>query len=171
MRSTDWKWTAVDRRRCITAAEGHGTSKSTGWPRQRWTKSPRLRQLAEWKETKKIRSLFLHVLVQSSYILDVVGTFWIWSSTNMPRSRLPALGSSRAFDFVWLCHLCDLRDATHDHCSTRQASGMTCESDVVKVMLWKWCNGKAIEALAGRRPTARLLSLRKLVFVRLPLLP
>ena len=49
------------------------------------------------KETEKIRSLFLHVLVQSSYILDVVGTFWM-------------LGSSRAFDFVWLwlCHLCDL---------------------------------------------------------------
>ena len=39
------------------------------------------------KETEKIRSLFLHVLVQSSYILDVVGTFWM-------------LGSSRAFDFV-----------------------------------------------------------------------
>ena len=49
------------------------------------------------KERKKIRSLFLHILVQSSYILDVVGTFWIWSSTNMPRSLL---GSSRAFDFV-----------------------------------------------------------------------
>ena len=39
------------------------------------------------KLQKKIRSLFLHVLVQSSYILDVVGTFWM-------------LGSSRAFDFV-----------------------------------------------------------------------
>ena len=46
---------------------------------------------------KKIRSLFPHVLVQSSYILDVVGTFWIWSSTNMPGSLL---GLSRAFDFV-----------------------------------------------------------------------
>ena len=49
------------------------------------------------RKQKKIRSLFLHVLVQSSYILDVVGTFWIWSSTHMPRSLL---GSSRAFDFV-----------------------------------------------------------------------
>ena len=49
LRSTDWKWTAVDcdRRRGITAAEGHGASKLTGWPRQRCTKSPRLRQLAE----------------------------------------------------------------------------------------------------------------------------
>ena len=37
--------------------------------------------------------------------------------------------------------------------------------------LWQWCNGKAIEALAGHRPTARWLCLRKLVFVRLPLLP
>ena len=37
----------------ITAAEGHGASTSTGWPRQRCTKSPRLRQLAEWKETNK----------------------------------------------------------------------------------------------------------------------
>ena len=46
---------------------------------------------------KKIRSSFLHILVQSSYILDVVGTLWIWSSTNMPRSLF---GWSRAFDFV-----------------------------------------------------------------------
>ena len=29
--------------------------------------------------------------------------------------------------------------------------------------LWQWCNGKAIAALAGRRPTARWLCLRKLV--------
>ena len=28
----------------VTAAEGHGASKSTGWPRQRCTKSPTLRQ-------------------------------------------------------------------------------------------------------------------------------
>ena len=34
---------------------------------------------------------------ESSYILDVVGTFWIWSSTNIPRSLL---GSSGAFDCV-----------------------------------------------------------------------
>ena len=39
------------------------------------------------KKQKKVRTLFLHVLVQSSYILDVVGTSWM-------------LGSSRAFDFV-----------------------------------------------------------------------
>ena len=44
------------------------------------------------------------------YILDVVGTLWIWSPTNMPPSLL---GSSPAFDFVWLCHLRD-RDPTHD---------------------------------------------------------
>ena len=37
--------------------------------------------------------------------------------------------------------------------------------------LWQWCNGKTIEALAGRRPTARLRCLRKLVFVWLSLLP
>ena len=43
--------------------------------------------LSEKKQKKKIRSLFLHVLVQSSNILDVVGTFWM-------------LGTSRAFDFV-----------------------------------------------------------------------
>ena len=52
--------------------------------------------------------------------------------------------------------------SSHNRC-TRQASG-----------LWQWswwCNGKAIEALAGRRPTARWLCLRKLIFVRLPLLP
>ena len=49
--------------------------------------------LSKKKQQKKIRSLFLHVLVQSSYIFDVVGTFWM-------------LGSSRAFDFVWLCHGC-----------------------------------------------------------------
>ena len=30
------------------------------------------------KKQKKIRSLFLHVLVQSSYILDVVGTYGCW---------------------------------------------------------------------------------------------
>ena len=70
------------------------------------------------KRNKKIRTLFLHVLVQSSYILDVVGKFWIWSSTNMPRSLL---GSSRAFDFVWLCHLCDLLSrSTHGHYATSQ---------------------------------------------------
>ena len=67
---------------------------------------PRLPGSHSWLSRKKqkiIRSLFLHVLVQSSYILDVVGTFWIWSSTNMPRSAasITALsGSSRAFDFV-----------------------------------------------------------------------
>ena len=43
--------------------------------------------LSKRKQKKKIGSLFLHVLVQSSYILDVVGTFWM-------------LGLSRAFDFV-----------------------------------------------------------------------
>ena len=98
-RSTDWKWTAVNRRRGITAAEGHGACTSTGWPRQRWSLPDSDSWLSK-KKQKKIRSLFLHVLVQSSYILDVVvGTSSSWM-----------LGSSRAFDFVWLwlCHLCDL---------------------------------------------------------------
>ena len=99
------------------------------------------------KKQKKIWSLFLHVLVQSSYILDVVGTFWM-------------LGSSHAFDFVWLCHLCDPLTITVRDMSTSQRHD-----------LWQWCIGKAIEALAGRHPTARWLYLRKLVFVRLPLLP
>ena len=150
LRSTDWKWTAVDRRRGITAAEGHGASKSTGWPRQRCAKSPRLRQLAEWKETttkKKIRSLFLHVLVQSSYILDVVGTFRM-------------LGSSAVTRF-WLC-----LTVSPVLCDSRSLYATSERHD-----LWQWCNRKAIEALAGRRPTARWCCLRKLVFVRLPLLP
>ena len=108
LRSTDWKWTAVDRRRGITAAEGHGASKSTGWPRQRCTKSPRLRQLAEWKETttkkKKFRSLFLHVLVQSSYILDVVGTFRMLGSSAVTR--------------LWLCLTVSPVRSSHDHCTS-----------------------------------------------------
>ena len=154
LRSTDWKWTAVDCWRGITAAEGHGASKSTGWPRQRWTKSPKA-QTAGWvkRNHKKNRSLFLHVLVQSSYILDVVGTFWFWSSTNMPRDHCWA----RHFDFVRSCHLRDLLTIT-DATSQRHD-------------LLQWCNGKAIEALAGRRPTARWRCLRNLISVRLPLLP
>ena len=39
------------------------------------------------------------------------------------------LGSSRAFDFVWLCHLLDLLTIT---VRTWQASGMTCDSDVTE---------------------------------------
>ena len=130
LRSTDWKRTAVDRRRGITAAEGHGASKSTGWPRQRWTKSPRLRQLAELKETNKKKSGACFCTSWCIFrccrnILDLVVT-----STNMLR---PLLGSSRAFDFVWLCHLRDLR--THDHC-TRQASGMTCVCSIPLVFFF-----------------------------------
>ena len=66
--------------------------------------------------------MFLHVLVQSSYILDVVGTFWM-------------LGLSRAFDFVWLCHLCDLLTIT-------VRDKPACDSDV---------NGKAGMEKPSRR--------------------
>ena len=61
---------------------------------------------------------------------------------------------------LWLCLTVSPVRSTHNHC-TRQASGMH--------DLWQWCNGKATEALSGRRSTARWLGLRKLVFVRLPL--
>ena len=55
-------------------------------------------QTAGWvKRNKKIRSLFLHVLVQSSDIFDVDGTFW--SDVGLV---------TRLWLFVWLCHLCDL---------------------------------------------------------------
>ena len=91
LRSTDWKRTAVDRRRGITAAEGHGASKSTGWPRQRWTKSPRLRQLAELKETNKKNPEL--VSARLGAFLDVVGTFWIWSSRQQT-----------CFDHCWARH-------------------------------------------------------------------
>ena len=82
--------------------------------------------LSEKKQKKKkIRSLFLHVLVQSSYILDVVGTFWMLALV----SRL------------WLCltvhvHVSPVR-STHDQC-TRQASDMTCDSDVIEKPSRRW---------------------------------
>ena len=43
--------------------------------------------LSKKKQKKNPKLVPVHVLVQSSYIFDVVGTFWM-------------LGSSRAFDFV-----------------------------------------------------------------------
>ena len=67
------------------------------------------------------------------------------------------LGSSLAFVFVD-CVTCAIYSRSLYATSQRHD-------------LWQWCNGKAIEALAGRRPTARWVCLRKLVFVRLPLLP
>ena len=108
-------------------------------------------QTAGWvkrnKKKTKNRSLFQHFLVQSSYILDVVGTFWM-------------LGSSLAFDRCLTVTVVSPVRSTHDQC-TRQASDMTCNSDVIE---------KPSRALAGRRPTARWCCLRKLIFVRLPLL-
>ena len=91
---------------------------------------------------------------RSSYILDVVRTFWIWSSTN----NWPVACGARHLA-VSLGHLCDLLTYDHWYATSQRHD------------LWQWCNGKAIEALAGRRPTARWCCWRKLVFVRLPLLP
>ena len=157
LRSTDWKWTAVDRRRGprgITAAEGHGAGKSTGWPRQRCTKSPRLRQLDEWKETKK-------------------------KNPELVPARLGAV----KLHFRCCRDVLDLVVNLLDHCWARHApltlfDCITCAiysrslyATSQRHDLWQWCNGKAIEAQAGRRPTARWLCLRKLVFMRLPLLP
>ena len=99
------------------------------------------------KKQKKIRSLFLHVLVQSSYILDVVGTFWIWSSTNTSRSLLVRR--------LWLC-LTVSRITCAIYSRSLYATSQRHD-------LWQWCNGKAIEALVGRHPTARWLCLRMLV--------
>ena len=111
--------------------------------------------LSEKKQQQKrtIRSLFLHVLVQSSYILDVVGTFRMLGSSAV----------TRLVTRLWLClTVSPARPvrSSHDLYATSQRHD-----------LWQWCNGKAIEPLAGRRPTARWGCLRKLVFVRLPLLP
>ena len=48
------------------------------------------------------------------------------------------LGSSRAFDFVWLwlCHLCDL--LTIRVRDKLQASDMTCDSDVIEKPSRRW---------------------------------
>ena len=65
------------------------------------------------QRNKKIRSLFgLHVLVRSSYILDVVGTFRIWSSTHMARAITVGLVTR-----LWLCLTVSPVRSTHDHCS------------------------------------------------------
>ena len=142
-------------------------TKSTGWPRQRCTKTPRVRQLAEEKETKKNPELVparLGAVFQSSYILDVVGTFWIWRQQT-------CLDQLTRIDH---CCRCWARHAplTLFDCVTRSCAIFSRSLDATSQRgLWRWCNGKAIEALAGRRPTARWLCLRKLVFVRLPLLP
>ena len=148
LRSTDWKWTAVDRRRGITAAEGHrgSASNSTGGPDNAVPSLPGSDSwLSKKKQNKKnpklvparLGAVKLHFRCCQN-ILDVglVTRLWLCLTVSPAAVR-----------------------SSHDRC-TRQASG-----------LWQWCNGKAIEALAGRRPTARWLCLRKLVFVRLPLLP
>ena len=52
------------------------------------------------KKRKKFRSLFLHVLLKSRYILDVVGTIWIWSSTTSITVARRARCSTNLFDCV-----------------------------------------------------------------------
>ena len=92
------------------SAEGHGAIKSTGWPGQRCTKSPSLRQLAGWvKRDKKNPELVPARLdaVMPHFrccrnILDLV----INKHASITVDLHVAMGSSRAFDFVWLCHLC-----------------------------------------------------------------
>ena len=84
------------------------------------------------KKQKKIRSFFKSFTPwwRSSYILDVVRTFWTWSWTN----NWPVACRARRL-VIWLCHLCDL--LMHDRC-TRQASGMTCDSDVIEKPSRRW---------------------------------
>ena len=148
LRSTDWKWRAVDLRRGITAAEGHGASTSTGWPRQRCTKSPRLRQLAEWKETNKKK-------INPKLIPARLGAVKLH------------LDERREHFGCWARHA----PLTLFDCVTCAICSRSVYATSQRHDLWQWCNRKAIEALAGRRPTARWCCLRKLVFVRLPLLP
>ena len=62
---------------------------------------------------------------RSGYTLDVVRTFWSWSSTNNWPRRLS--GS-------WT--VSPVR-STHDHWM-RQASGMTCDSDVMEKPSRRW---------------------------------
>ena len=113
---------AVDRRRGITAAEGHGASTSTGWPRQRCTKSPRLRQLAEWKETNKINpKLFLARL----------------GAVKLHFSCCQNILDVGLFTRLWLCLTVSPVRSTHDQC-TRQASDMTCDSDVIEKPSRRW---------------------------------
>ena len=135
LRSTDWKWTAVDRRRGITAAEGHGASKSTGWTRQRWTKSPRLRQLAELKETKKknqelvparLGAVKLHFRCCRN-ILDLF----------VNKHALITVASVGLVTRLWLCLTVSPARSTHDHC-TWQASRTTCDSDVMEKPSRRW---------------------------------
>ena len=99
---------------------------------------------SEWwlRKTKQKNSVAcscvptLHVLVESSYVLDVVLTFWIWIVNKQSMSdRL----------VMCLCLTVSPVQSTHDHCMG-QASGTTCDNDVME---------KAIKALARRRPTAR----------------
>ena len=94
--------------------------------------------------------MFLHALVQSSYILDVVGTFWIWSSTNMPGSLLQC----------WALHA----PLTLFDCVTCAIYWPSLYATSQRHDLWQRCNGKAIGALAGRCPTARWLLFEKVSF-------
>ena len=118
--------------------------------------------LSKKKQTnKKLRSLFLHVLVQSSYILDVVGSEHFGSGSQ--QTSITVACSVALVTHLWLCLTVSPVRSTHE---SRSVYATSQRHD-----LWQWCNGKAIEALAGRRPTACWLCFRKLVFVQLPLLP
>ena len=91
------------------------------------------------KKRNQIRSLFLHNWVESSYILNVVGIFWVWSSTN----HLDHCCMSGSWpDFVWLCHLCQLLTIT-----VRDKTAAW----LVTVMWWKSHRG------AGGAPSNSLL--------------
>ena len=125
-------------------------STSTGWPRQRCTKSSRLRQLAEWKETNK---------KNPKLVPARLGAVKLHFRCDRCRNILDVGLVTR----LWLCLTVSPVRSSHNRYAVYATSQ--------RHDLWQWCNRKAIEALAGRRPTARWCCLRKLVFVRLPLLP
>ena len=104
------------------AAGGHGASWLTVWPGQRCTKSPGIRQLAEWKETKKIPELvpeFQHCTSWWSRVkLHFRCCHWCW------RYILPGFGSSTNIrQSLFICRalralltVSPVR-STHDHCT------------------------------------------------------
>ena len=118
--------------------------------------------LSKKKQKKKIRSLFLHVLVQSSYILDVVGPVpslpgsdsWLSKKKQKKNPKLvPARLGAVKLHFrccrnildvglvtrLWLCLTVTVSPvrSTHDPC-TRQACDMTCDSDVIEKPSRRW---------------------------------
>ena len=71
----------------------------------------------------------------------------------------------------WHSHFCLSHRCRDTDCVTCAIYSRSLYATSQRHDLWQWCNRKAIEALAGRRPPARWCCLRKLIFVRLPLLP